>query len=402
MQTHLIPARQSLPGNDPIFTLNAEAQTRAAAGEDILNLTLGALADDHGNLVVLDSVMALWRELSPREVAPYPPIAGDPAYLDALVQRHWPNLEGSGVACATPGGSGALMLSAHNFLEPGMAVLTAAPYWGPYGLLSSERGVTLRTAPFPRAGASLDLEAWRKAAEDLIASQGRLLIWLNEPCHNPTGWSLDPADRLALRELFRELGRKAPLTLILDCAYLDYTADPGHVRAGLDAWAELGNAEGVLLGASLSLSKALTLYGGRGGALAFPWSRDPALKAALACSCRGTWSCCAKAPQALLLRLAKDGKAQMRLAEEHRHWSEVLEARAAALQAAMTELDLTPLSWRGGFFVTLPELDSSTRAARLRDEGVFAVPLDGGLRLGLCALRQADAPRLARALRKTQ
>lgn len=402
MQSHLVPARQTLSGNDPIFTLNAEAQARAAAGEDVLNLTLGALADDQGNLVVLDTVMELWRELTPREIAPYPPIAGDPAFLNALVQRHWPKLEDAGVACATPGGSGALMLSAHNFLEPGMTLLTAAPFWGPYGLLSSERGVHLKTAPFPRAGASLDLDAWRHAAEGLIATQGRLLVWLNEPCHNPTGWSLEPADRLALRELFRELGRKAPLTLILDCAYLDYTADPDHVRTGLDTWAELGQAEGVLLGASLSLSKALTLYGGRGGALAFPWSKDPALKAALACSCRGTWSCCAKAPQALLLRLAKDGKAQARLSAEHRHWSEVLEARSAALNAAMQTEGLPPLSWRGGFFVTLSDGDAQARAARLRQEQVFAVPLEGGLRLGLCALRQADAARLARALRKTQ
>ena len=38
------------PGNDPIFALNAEANRRAAAGESILNSTLGALMTDDGRL----------------------------------------------------------------------------------------------------------------------------------------------------------------------------------------------------------------------------------------------------------------------------------------------------------------------------------------------------------------
>ena len=131
MTEQLIPSRRAFPADDPIFALNAEAQAFKAAGGSVLNATVGALLDDAGQLVVLETVMDLWRELTALEVAPYAPIAGDPAFLKILVQRHWPQAAGAGAACATPGGSGALGLSLRNFLERGQSVLTTAPYWGP-------------------------------------------------------------------------------------------------------------------------------------------------------------------------------------------------------------------------------------------------------------------------------
>ena len=398
MTRQLIPSRRAFPADDPIFALNTEAQARRAAGESILNATVGALLDDSGQLVVLEAVMDLWRELTALEIAPYAPIAGDPLFLKALVRRHWPRLNAAGAACATPGGSGALALSLRNFLEPGQGVLTTAPFWGPYATLAAENGMSLVTAPWPQAGEPLDVAAWGAALRSLMKDQGRVLVWLNDPCHNPTGRSLSPADRAALAGLLREVSALGPITLLLDFAYLDYTQEPEAVAAALSDYATLGAERRVLVGASLSLSKSMTLYGGRCGALAFPWSEDPALQAALTQSCRGTWSNCAKAPQALLLRLEKDGKAQARLAAEHRHWSEVLAARASALDEALTAEGMEALHWTGGFFVCVPVTDPEAVSIRMKQQGVYTVPLPEGLRVGLCGMRAAEAPRLAQTL----
>lgn len=400
MTQQLIPTRRAFPADDPIFALNAEAQARKAAGESILNATVGALLDEAGQLVVLESVMDLWRDLTAMEVAPYAPIAGDAAFLKALVQRHWPHLGSPGAACATPGGSGALALSLRNFLEPGQTLLTTAPFWGPYATLASENGVGLATAPWPEVGGSLDAAAWERALRGLMTAQGRLLLWLNDPCHNPTGRSLSRADRAALLGLLRDLAARGPVTLLLDFAYLDYTRDPASVAEALKDYAALGAEGRVLVGAAMSLSKSMTLYGARGGALAFPWCGDPALQAALTQACRGTWSNCARAPQALVLRLEKDGKAQARLAAEHRHWSEVLEARAGALDAALEAGGLAPLRWTGGFFAMAPVPDPEAACGRMKAEGVFTVPVPEGLRIGLCGMRAGEAPRLAEALRR--
>jgi len=398
MTEQLIPTRRAFPADDPIFALNAEAQARKAAGESILNATVGVLLDEAGQLVVLDTVMDLWRGLGAMDVAPYTPIAGDPAFLKALVQRHWPLLGAAGAACATPGGSGALSLSLRNFLERGQTLLTTAPFWGPYATMAAENGMGLTTAPWPAAGQDLDGAAWDGALQTLMKAQGRVMLWLNDPCHNPSGRSLSAGDRATLIGLLREVSARGPVTLLLDLAYLDYTREPEAVAAALKDYAALGAEGRVLVGASMSLSKSMTLYGARGGALAFPWCGDPALQAALTQSCRGTWSNCARAPQALLLRLAKDGKAQAHLAAEHRHWSEVLSARALALDAALVAEGMEALHWQGGFFVTVPAADPEAACEGLKTHGVFTVPLPEGLRVGLCGLRADEAPRFARAL----
>ena len=400
MTRQLIPSRRAFPADDPIFALNAEALARRAAGESILNATVGALLDDSGQLVVLEAVMDLWRELTALEIAPYAPIAGDPQFLKALVRRHWPMLTTAGAACATPGGSGALAVSLRNFLEPGQRVLTTAPFWGPYATLSAENGMSLATAPWPGAGEPLDTKAWEAALRDLMREQGRVLLWLNDPCHNPTGRSLSPADRAALTGQLRGIAALGPVTLLLDFAYLDYTREPGAVAAALSDYAVLGAEGRVLVGACLSLSKSMTLYGARCGALVFPWSVDPALQAALTQSCRGTWSNCAKAPQALLLRLEQDGKAQARLAAEQRHWSDILAARAMALDEALASEGMKPVHWTGGFFVCVPVADPEATCRRMKAEGVFTVPLPEGLRVGLCGMRAAEAPRLVQTLRR--
>jgi aspartate/tyrosine/aromatic aminotransferase len=352
--------------------------------------------------VVLDTVVDLYRQLTPMEYAPYAPISGDPAYLLALTRRHWPDLASYGVGVAAPGGTGALALSLRNLLEPGQRLLTASPYWGPYATLAIENRVVMETAPYPPAGASIDIDAWWSAAQDILRSQGRLLVWLNDPCHNPTGRTLSTPDRRALLQLLRELSAMGPVTLLLDFAYLDYARDASQVRAALDDYQAFGAEGSVLVAASLSLSKAFTIYGARAGALVFPWSGERALGAALATSCRGTYSNCARAPMSVMLRMAADADAQARLAREHAHWSDVLIARADALDAALRAEGLEGAPWDGGFFVTIESPTPMDLSDRLTNVGVFVVPIPEGVRVGVCGLREVDAPRFAAAIRSAR
>ena len=396
----LIPDRRRFDGADIIFKMNAAALESAAAGMSVINATVGALLDDNGKLVVLDTVMRHYHQLTPMEIAPYAPIAGDTRYLLALTRRHWPELSSYGMGAATPGGTGALALSLRNLLEPGQRLLTAAPYWGPYATLAIENRMVLETVPYPAAGSALDLAAWRASAEDILRAQGRLLLWLNDPCHNPTGRSLSTSDRRALLQMLRELSTLGPVTLLLDFAYLDYARDASDVRSALDAYRAFGAEGRVLVAASLSLSKAYTLYGARAGALVFPWCTDPSLGAALAVSCRGTYSNCARAPMSVAIRMAGDDDARSELAREQEHWSSVLIERADALDAALRAEGLEGAPWDGGFFVTLEMSEPLAVTERLMEEGVFVVPIPEGIRVGVCGLRVADAPRFAAAVRK--
>ena len=59
---HLIASHRSRPSDDPIFALNAEAKARKAAGESVVNATVGVLLDDSGALALLPSVSEALRE----------------------------------------------------------------------------------------------------------------------------------------------------------------------------------------------------------------------------------------------------------------------------------------------------------------------------------------------------
>ena len=81
----LIASRAERGGDDPIFALNAEAQRRRAAGESIVNSTLGALYDEELRLATLPAVAEAFRRIPQERAAAYAPIAGPPAYLAAVV-----------------------------------------------------------------------------------------------------------------------------------------------------------------------------------------------------------------------------------------------------------------------------------------------------------------------------
>ncbi|AMW03703.1 pyridoxal phosphate-dependent aminotransferase [Gemmatimonas phototrophica] len=395
---HLLPTRRDFSGDDLIFTLNGKAQKRAAEGASVINATIGALYDDQGKLVVLDTVMGQWQQLTSGEIAPYAPIGGDPTFLLNLVQRHWPNISKLSVGVATPGGSGALALTLKNLLERGDTVLTAAPYWGPYSTLAVEAGQKLATVPYPDVHSGIDIGAWEAACRDILDAQGRLLVWLNDPCHNPTGRSFSKADRTALMDVLRDVASQGPVTLVLDLAYLDYARDPQDVRDALDDYAAFAAEGSVLVGACLSLSKAYTLYGARAGALVFPWSTDAALQGALITSCRGTWSNCARGPMSVLNRISKDDALKASLEQEHAQWRTLLAKRAAAVDAALKAEGFPGAAYDGGFFVTLDGgANPSATCDRMQQHDVFVVPLPEGLRVGICAMKAADAPRFAAA-----
>lgn len=398
MLPQLLPTRRDFAGDDLIFTLNARAQKRAAEGVPVINATIGALYDDAGKLVVLDTVMEQWQQLTSAEVAPYAPIGGDQTYLLHLVQRHWPTLTSIGVGVAAPGGSGALALTLKNFLDRGDTVLTAAPYWGPYSTLAAEVGMTLATVPYPDVQTGIDIGAWEAACRDILEAQGRLLVWLNDPCHNPTGRSFTKADRTALMDVLRDVSSQGPVTFVLDLAYLDYARDPQQVREALDDYAAFAQEGHVLVGACLSLSKAYTLYGARAGALVFPWTTDSALHGALITSCRGTWSNCARSPMSVLNRISKDPALQAKLEAEHAHWRTLLATRATALDAALRAQGLAGCAYDGGFFVTLDGgADPDATCETMQAHDVFVIPLPEGLRVGICAMREADVSKFAAA-----
>lgn len=363
-----------------------------------MNLSIGVLLDDAGYPVVLDAVTSAWKSLTMDQVSPYAPIAGDRSYLKAIVSRYWDHPVSDFIGCASPGASGALALSLRNFLERGDTVVTLDPYWTPYLILAQENGNLLESVPYPLGTTILMAEDLYILGQRLLQKQGRFMLWLNDPCHNPSGEHLSDANRDALLAVLGRLARLGPVTLILDIAYAEYAVDQTQVKKILEAYETFAQHSEVLVGATLSISKPLTLYGARCGALVFPWCDRNEIQASLTSSCRGMFSNAPRAPQALSQKIYHEPQLLESLKKEQSLWAQRLSHRALHLMRRLDEHNIEHSHFVGGFFIVLPRVRPNEWSVKLKSHDAYLVPLDHSLRVGICALRPSDVDRLVEAL----
>ena len=405
---HLISSHSTRPSDDPIFALNKEATLRRERGESIVNGTVGALLDEDGKLAILPSAARAVHEVPAVEWATYAPIAGSPPFLRAVMDDllgGTPQLRANAIATATPGGSGALRHAIANFLEPGQSLLTTSYYWGPYQTLCDEADRKVTTFRMFAADGSLDVDALDRAVAAQLESQKRVLLFLNDPCHNPTGYSMRASEWRAVVEKLVARSSQGSITLLVDMAYAAYGAsDP---RALLHELTPLLGKVGLLFG--WSASKTFTHYGLRVGALVacIGDEKERALtENALSYSSRGTWSNCVRGGQSAITRCLTDAALAKACDAERETLKSLLRARVAAFNALAPGRGLRYPRYEGGFFVTVFHDDPIAKAAAMKELGVFVVPQkapagDGGsgaLRVALCSVAERDVARLIDAL----
>ena len=398
---HVIPSHQGRPSDDPIFALNKEALARKTRGESIVNATVGSLLHDDGRLAILPTAARAVQEVPAEEWAPYAPIAGAPDFLAAVghdLFRDEPEMRAAAVAAATPGGTGALRHAISNYLEPGQSLLTTSFFWGPYQTLCDESDRKLTTFSMFDAAGKLDTGALDGALERQIKAQGRALLFLNDPCHNPTGYSMTSEEWRAVVERLVARADQAPITLLVDTAYFAYAARP-EPRAFLEELRPLLGKVGLAF--AWSASKTFTHYGLRVGAIVacVPDEKERAsTEAALSYSCRGTWSNCTRGGMRAVTRLLSEPSMAASCDTEREELKALLGARVTAFNHAAKAKGLVYPRYEGGFFVTVFTDDAHDRALRMKEKGVFVVPAKGALRVALCSVAEKDVPRLVDAL----
>ena len=387
------PQGRNIPKEDKIFGINNRAKAMIAeeGKEKVVNATIGALLDDDGELIVLSSVNDVFKKLSPKEFAEYAPISGTPEFKKAVKQDALRGYEPKGFveASATPGGTGAIRNTIANYTDRGDSVLVADWYWSPYGTIAAEQGRKVETFAFFNDERKFNAEDFRAKAESLLSKQQRLVIILNTPAHNPTGYSLTTEDWNNVKTVLESLPADKKITLLVDTAYIDFAGDEEEYRSFLPILEEM--PENVLTLISHSLSKAYTLYGMRCGALiCLAKTEEIAEEFKRVCefSSRASWSNCARAPQAILSKIYSDPELKAKVFEERQGYREMLLRRGRAFEKAAAECGLEMVPFDAGFFASIPCSNPDEVAARLEKEGIFLVPLAKGLRVSVASVSE--------------
>lgn len=381
---------------DPIFEANAACKEAIAefGAEKVTNATIGTVLDDTGKLAVLPTVEKVFREMDMTEFTAYAPISGLADYRESvqdLVFGHsfYPGYASS---VATAGGTGAIHHAVANYAERGEKVLTSDWCWGTYKIICDETGKTLETFKmFNDDLTGFNVTAFADKVKEILQVQNSLLIILNTPAHNPTGYALSSDEWDSVLEIIKKhaaQGKK--ITLLVDVAYVEFAAEPKVAWAFMDKFKNL--PENILLLLAFSMSKSYTLYGQRTGALAaFSTSQEvmEEFEETNKWSCRATWSNINHGAQILLHKIDRSKNLRAELEQDQKNLRELVQSRAEIFVREAESCGLKIVPYKGGFFIAVPSENPAAVCQKLHDDLIFAVPLKLGIRVAACSMPSA-------------
>ena len=389
------PQAKGKAANDIIFAANALAVADAAA--------IGAILDDDSKLVCLPTVEAVYRNLPINEVIAYAPIAGTPDFLEkvqvATFGKSRPN--GFTSAVATTGGTGGIHHAIWNYTEAGDTVITADWYWGAYKVLCLDMGRKLDTYKMLTDDGKFNLPALTEKVNALLAKQNSIMVIINTPAHNPTGYSLTKEDMeqvVAMLKKATEITGKQAI-LFLDAAYIDYAGEKDAVREVFKALDNL--PERVLAIVQYSMSKGFTMYGQRLGAMICVTSSEAAAKEFFDINqytSRATWSNNNRAAMRTLVQIYSDEALLTAVEAERDHYYKMIKARADVFVEEAKACGLPMIPYIAGFFLSVPCADSQAVCDILHKDHIYLVPLAAGVRIALCSIPLQKIPGIAAKL----
>ena len=342
------------------------------------------------------------------DLVSYAPISGLPAYLDAVIDLTFAENKPKNAffgAVATSGGTGAIHHAIANYAERGDKVLTSDWRWGTYDLICNETGKNLETFKLFDAELNFNITDFAVKVDSLLKNQKSLLVIINSPAHNPTGYalSLDEWEKV-LDVLKAQVSAGKKISLLVDIAYIDFAGEKNAARAFMRKFSDLPEDFFVMI--SFSMSKSFTFYGQRAGALIGVSSSEKIIdefKNVSKYSCRATWSNINRGAQALLVKLAAEKEILPIYEAERAELYQMVKRRADIFVSEAKNCGLRIVPYKGGFFIAIPAENPAEVCKKLQNELIFAVPLKLGVRVAACSISfekmHGVAEKILRAMR---
>lgn len=388
---------------DPIFEKAGRAKEaiRLKGREEIIDSTLGALYQDDGKLVTLKTVYDDLKNMKNEDIASYAPIAGSKDFQENVIDLCFGDYRPDTYirALQTPGGTGAVRNCLRTFAGPGDVVICPDRYRKPYQTICQEFGSDFRTFKLFTEDYTFNLEAFEKAFRGTLKERDRIVVILNTPANNPTGYSLSDEERDGLLKIVLDEAKNGEkkIALLVDVAYMEFAGD-GEQKAFFKKFSRLPS--NVFVQIAYSMSKAFTAYGMRSGA-AIGLSSDRETIEDFYFSLSHTNRCNRSNGNHAAMNIAVDlntnpeKKAAYR--KELAFYKDLLQKRAEAFIGEARKVDLLMVPYFGGFFISLPCQRPQEVADILEEAGLYLISNPNGLRFAICAVSEEKcrlAPRL--------
>ncbi len=380
-----------------ILQLAKEAAAKKELNPNVINATIGMYFDEEGRIGGMPSVFKGLKSLDEDHVLPYPAADGGEQFKSNVIswvlgtyeEKLRKSLYMS--ACATPGGSGAITATFDIYGKPYEKVFISNIRWQ-YDRFANRAHLSIFDHNTFVDG-HFDIVSFKEELAKLCAVQKQVIVIINDPCHNPTGYTLSLCEWkqiLSILNMFKD----NQIVFLYDLAYLEFTHEEDS-RLKISYLDVL--EENVLTIISFSGSKTYGIYGVRlGAAIAISKDEKKVLnfqKAAIE-HARGSWSATPTSAIELLNYFSiKDNQKDFLMDLEV--MKKRVKARSDLFKKQAADINLLTHPFKSGFYTIVLADDPDETFKKLLKEEIYTIPMSGGVRLSLCSLPLKEIDGLA-------
>lgn len=384
---------------DTVFAIvNKAKEAKKTYGEDaVTDATIGSLYTEAGELAALDCVFDSLKNLDNKVLASYAAgFTGNPDFRQKVID--WV-LDGNSrlykEVIATPGGTGAVAMTIQECLDPGQTVVLPEIAWGSYNLMAQMNNQEVEKYSL-FDGDRFNMDSFREVCTKTMEKQDKLVVVINDPCHNPTGYSMTREEWEEVIAFLNGCSKKCPVVLLNDIAYIDFAFGQKEAKKYFSVFDDISDNMAVVV--AFSLSKSMTSYGMRCGA-AILMAKNPEivnqLKTVFEKDARATWSNVNNGAMAMFVDVL-DNRLEDYDAERQKYVA-LLKERSEIFRNEADAAGLAYYPYREGFFVTL-SMDNDLRDRyheALMENNIFTVKVNKGIRVAICSMPVSKVKGLA-------
>ncbi|MFV0380818.1 MAG: pyridoxal phosphate-dependent aminotransferase [Breznakia sp.] len=405
MSTFIKKGLNTNPIKDTVFKIVAKAKAaKSSYGEEhVIDATIGSLCGEDGKLIAFASVFQPYNAMDNIKKAKYAEsFDGNASYRKQVY--HWVvqdiQLDLHHEVIATPGGTGAISMTLQTLVNQDDSILFPELAWESYRLMAEMFQLQSETYKLFQ-GTAFHLKNFQKQCQNIMEKEHKLTLIINDPCHNPSGYSLSEKEWEEVIKIVNACAKYGPVTVLNDIAYIDYAYDFQKSRRYMKHFNNIN--DNVLLVVAFSCSKTMTSYGLRCGAALILGKQKQdvqALKSVMEKSARATWSNISNSAMENFTYVTTDGLQAYK--KEKTAALQLLKRRSDIFINEAKQVGLMHYPYKEGFFVTL-QMDSD----QIRDiyhealmkQHIYTVVVHKGIRIALCSLSIKKCEGLATKLK---
>ncbi len=392
------------PIEDTVFAIvkKAKEDKERVGAENVVDATIGSLYNEEGSIVAFDSVFTPYNQIAKETKAAYASsFVGNESFRKQVYE--WVVGNRSVLAhsvIATPGGTGAVALTVQEILDEGETLIIPEIAWGSYRLMATMNNLEVATYSLFEND-HFNMKSFKEVCERVIHEQKKLLVVINDPCHNPTGYSLSMEEWKEIVTFLNSCAKQGEVVLLNDIAYIDYSYDLEHCHDYISCFDAFD--EKVMCVIAFSCSKSLTSYGLRCGAAILMAKTEQIVRdveIVFEKAARATWS---NIPNAAMDNFTQVTTTNVEAyTKEKAKYIALLKERSDIFMKEAKECGLACYPYKEGFFVTVA-MDNETRDCyheALMKEHIFTVKVNKGIRVAVCSLSVTAIKGLAKRMKE--